>query len=86
MTTNDRVPAVELVEFALDAVRQAGQLTERFFRTNDLEIETKSDGTPVTVADKQAESLIRAAIADEFPNDAIVGEEFGTTTTTSGRE
>lgn len=86
MTSSSRVPPGELIGFALDLVGQAGQLTERFFRTNALDIETKPDGTPVTVADKQAEQLIRTAIAEEFPNDAIVGEEFGVTAAGSGRE
>jgi histidinol phosphatase-like enzyme (inositol monophosphatase family) len=42
-----------------------------------LEVELKADRSPVTVADRGAERLIREAIARRFPTHAIVGEEFG---------
>jgi histidinol-phosphatase len=41
-----------------------------------LEVITKPDGSPVTPADKQGETIIRAAIERAFPDDAILGEEF----------
>ena len=37
----------------------------------------KGDGSPVTAADRAAESIMREAIAAQFPDDAILGEEFG---------
>jgi histidinol-phosphatase len=37
----------------------------------------KEDGSPVTAADKKCERLIREAIAQKFPKDAILGEEEG---------
>ena len=39
---------------------------------------------PVTEADKGAEIVIREMITKEFPDDAILGEEFGETSGTSG--
>ncbi len=42
-----------------------------------LDLETKGDGSPVTIADRSAETLIRDLIAAAFRNDAILGEEFG---------
>jgi histidinol-phosphatase len=39
--------------------------------------ETKADGTPVTVADRAVEALLRERIEAEFPGDAITGEETG---------
>ncbi len=39
----------------------------------------KPDATPVTRADRGAEEAMRAIIADAFPDDGIIGEEFGTT-------
>ncbi|MFN2615315.1 MAG: inositol monophosphatase [Actinomycetota bacterium] len=39
--------------------------------------EIKADGTPVTAADQAIERALRNAIASAFPSDAIVGEEFG---------
>ena len=95
MTTNpvstnpepaDRVAANELLPFALDLVTAAGELTQSYFRSNDLEIVAKEDGTPVTQADQGAERLIRDAIAAEFPDDAIMGEEYGATGAASGRQ
>lgn len=70
---------------AVEAVaRVAGDVAVRHFRT-DLRVETKGDGSPVTVADREAEQAARAWIAAHFPDDEIVGEEFGTREGTSGR-
>ena len=41
-----------------------------------MTVELKSDDSPVTVADREAEQLLREAITDSFPEDGIVGEEF----------
>lgn len=68
------------LDFAIRAATEAGQLTLRYFRSSDLTIETKPDETPVTRADKEAEETLRNHLAKEFPQDAIVGEEFGTQT------
>ena len=64
------------LQFALSAAEEAGQLTLRYFRGAQFEIELKEDATPVTNADREAEQLLRKRIAATFPNDAIVGEEF----------
>jgi len=74
--TSDRVPANELLPFAEQLVTEAGKFTQGFFRSAELEITAKADGSPVTQADQGAERLIRDAIAAEFPNDAIMGEEY----------
>ncbi len=47
--------------------------------------ERKGDATPVTVADRAAETAMRAILAVERPADGVIGEEFGTTEGTSGR-
>lgn len=67
------------LEFAVDAARQAGEQTLQLFRTADLKAERKGDGSPVTRADRDAEELLRRLIAERFPDDAILGEEFGET-------
>lgn len=85
MTTERRSPA-DLLRFATEIVAAAGELTQRYFRSSDLEVVAKADGSPVTIADQQAEQLIRDAIAAEFPNDAIMGEEYGATDAPSGRQ
>ncbi len=48
----------------------------RYFR-RDLRIDTKPDRTPVTQADREAESLIRDLIARRFPAHRFLGEEMG---------
>jgi histidinol phosphatase-like enzyme (inositol monophosphatase family) len=42
-----------------------------------LEVIAKSDGSPVTIADREAESAMREWIGRRFPDDGIEGEEFG---------
>jgi histidinol-phosphatase len=66
----------DYLNFAMETAWQAGRLTLGFFQT-DLRPEFKQDDTPVTIADRKAEELIRARIENRFPRHAIVGEEFG---------
>jgi fructose-1,6-bisphosphatase/inositol monophosphatase family enzyme len=42
-------------------------------------VNTKPDGTEVTEADRRAEEVMREMIANQFPDDGILGEEFGST-------
>ncbi len=65
-----------LLEFAVETAEAAGRLTLRYFQ-GDFEIERKPDATLVTAADRAAEQHIRQAIASRFPEDGLVGEEFG---------
>ena len=71
------------VALAADAARAAGAETLRWFRQPTLAVDRKGDGSPVTVADRTAESLLRERIAAAYPHDAILGEEFGETAGTS---
>jgi histidinol-phosphatase len=64
------------LELAVEAARQAGQITLKYFRRDDLEVQRKADDSPVTVADRQAEEHLRRRIAEAFPQDAILGEEL----------
>ncbi|HEY5155170.1 MAG TPA: inositol monophosphatase family protein [Acidimicrobiales bacterium] len=75
----------ELLETAVDLLREAGELTLRWFRSTSMEIERKQDGTPVTQADKAAERFIREEIQRRYPDDAIVGEEEDDLEGSSGR-
>ena len=68
---------------AVDAARAAGAETLRWFRQSALAVERKGDGSPVTAADRAAESLLRERISASFPDDSILGEEFGETAGTS---
>ncbi|MCH8922700.1 MAG: histidinol-phosphatase [Planctomycetes bacterium] len=71
-------------QLAIEAAREAGKITLEYFQTDDLVVERKADNSPVTVADRRAEQHLRQRIAEEFPNDGIVGEEFPTTEGNSG--
>jgi histidinol-phosphatase len=65
------------LEFAVRAAREAGRLTLDWFNTSALAVERKGDGSPVTAADRTAEQRLRDLISCEFPDDGILGEEFG---------
>jgi histidinol phosphatase-like enzyme (inositol monophosphatase family) len=72
------------LDFARDAARDAGALTLVHFRSSDLAVEQKQDMTPVTIADRGAEQLLRERIGARFPSDGVLGEEFGETAGNSG--
>lgn len=74
----------ELMAFASELARGAGEITLRYFR-RALDAERKADGSFVTAADREAEKFLRAEIARSFPDDAIIGEEEGEQTGTSER-
>jgi histidinol phosphatase-like enzyme (inositol monophosphatase family) len=59
---------------ACDAAR--AEILPRYRKTA---VETKQDGSPVTIADREAERAIRRVIGEAFPDDAILGEELGAT-------
>ncbi len=63
---------------------EAGHLTLRYFQSSKLQTQRKADNSPVTIADRSAEELLRERIAAAFPSDGILGEELGATDGTSG--
>jgi histidinol phosphatase-like enzyme (inositol monophosphatase family) len=65
-----------LLDAAQELARRTGGVALRHFRSA-LTVESKSDGSPVTIADRAAEQAAREWIAHRFPDDGIVGEEFG---------
>ncbi len=81
MSAVDHAPRLELARLA---AREAGQLTLRYFRSETLAVELKQDQSPVTVADRGSEQLLRERIAERFPDDGILGEEFPEKPGTSG--
>jgi histidinol phosphatase-like enzyme (inositol monophosphatase family) len=62
----------------------AGRHTLQYFQRDNYEVERKDDASPVTIADKEAEQLLRQEIAAAFPEDGILGEEFGEVAGSSG--
>jgi histidinol-phosphatase len=63
---------------ALAAAEAAGGTALRAFGRR-MRVETKRDATPVTEHDRAGEEAARRIIARAFPDDAILGEEFGET-------
>src|SRR5438067_664475 len=74
----------EALEFALQAARRAGEVVLPYYQ-GDVAVETKGDGSPVTLADRGAEQELRRLIRERFPDDGVLGEEFGELPGTSGR-
>ena len=62
--------------FITELIHDAGQLTLGYYQTG-LRAEFKQDDSPVTIADREAEQLIRQRIEAAYPTHAIVGEEYG---------
>ena len=73
------------LDTAVSLCREAGRRTLRWFRSDDLEVEHKGDGTPVTDADKDAERFLREELGAAFPGDGVLGEEEAPTPSTTGR-
>ena len=70
------VPA-ELVTFAAELADADGAVLARYFRSG-VASQAKSDESPVTVADREAETVVRTMIEARYPDHGISGEEFGT--------
>jgi histidinol phosphatase-like enzyme (inositol monophosphatase family) len=68
-----------LLAVAQDAAYVGGRRTLAYFGTGTAVAETKADQTPVTLADREAERLIRDVIGRVFPDHAVLGEEDGET-------
>jgi histidinol-phosphatase len=63
-------------ETAVAVAQKAGRLALGYF-DQGLAVEWKADRSPVTLADREAERLLRTALLDAFPNDGFLGEESG---------
>ena len=75
----------DLIDFAVDAARRAGQITLDWYQQRRLAVTVKRDGSPVTEADIAAERFLRSEISAACPGDAIRGEEEGDWAGTTGR-
>ncbi len=65
------------LEVALELADIADAITLARFRAPDLRVDTKSDNTPVTDADRATEEALREALGRLRPEQQIVGEEYG---------
>lgn len=79
MTAAPRALEMEIDRRALAArfaVLRAGKLAWDYFERG-IEHELKADQTPVTIADREAEQLLRDTFHQRFPGDGFLGEEYG---------
>ncbi|MEE9302113.1 MAG: histidinol-phosphatase [Alphaproteobacteria bacterium] len=65
----------EFVAFAEGLAETSGEILRRYFRA-PFEIDDKPDASPVTPADREAESRMREIIAATYPEHGVCGEEF----------
>jgi myo-inositol-1(or 4)-monophosphatase len=66
----------ELKKFCKILADESSKIIMKYYRS-EFKIETKPDESPVTIADKKSEELMREMIMREFPEHGILGEEFG---------
>jgi len=74
----------ELLQFSVEIARAAGDITLKYFRRQP-ETHKKTDGSFVTIADREAEAYLRNQILERFPDDGVLGEEEGERSGSSGR-
>lgn len=80
----ERDEVARRLRVARELASEAGEVARRAFDRQEFRVEQKGDGSPVTTADREAERLLRAGIERAFPDDAILGEEYGERPGTSG--
>lgn len=68
----------ELLKSATEIAKIGGHHTLKYFKKN-LEVISKSDDSPVTIADRETEKILRNEIHKRYPDHGIIGEEFGKT-------
>ena len=67
----------QILEKVLPVVCDAGNLALSYSLRPGLKIETKSDGSPVTLADRDTESWLRDRLPKVAPGIGVIGEEWG---------
>ena len=67
----------------IEVAQAAGRHTLKYFGATGLVVDAKKDDSPVTVADREAEQLVRKLLGERFPEDTLQGEEFAEKTGTS---
>ena len=70
-----------LIDFARELAQESGKLIRGYFEDalagDAPEVMRKADRSPVTLADQQAEALMRKMIRTRFPDHQVLGEEGG---------
>ncbi len=66
----------DLIQFSKRLAAASAEIIRQYFRA-DYQVELKADASPVTIADRGAEQVMRQMIMKEFPEHGILGEELG---------
>ena len=66
----------EYLKFAYELADASGKVIRKYFRSK-MTVEDKEDDSPVTVADRMAETVMRKMISIKFPDHVVLGEEHG---------
>ena len=67
---------LEVKDTALSFMKPATAEVLKWYR-GEFSVDLKSDQSPVTIADRNAEEILRKKISKYFPDHGIIGEEFG---------
>lgn len=70
-------PYARFLDIATTCADAAGDVLRRYFR-QPIGFDTKADASPVTIADRESEAVMRAIIEREAPDHGILGEEMET--------
>ena len=65
----------EFIALAERMAEASGKIVRRYFRTS-VEIITKADASPVTIADRETETALRQMVKLAYPDHGLIGEEF----------
>ncbi len=65
--------------FMNELVSLSADIISHYYKTRNFEVEQKANNTPVTLADKKAEEVMRKHIEKHYPDHGIIGEEYGST-------
>lgn len=83
MTKSKQAELLRRAAAARISTQVAARLTLEYFQ-HGVEVDLKADETPVTIADREAEDLLRSRFRKEFPGDGFLGEEFGDEPSSTG--
>ena len=67
----------QFLNVALEAAKNAEEIITAYYTGDTMKVEMKADETPVTLADRGAEKIIRETIKQAFPDHGFLGEEYG---------
>ncbi len=67
---------LEVKDAALSFMKPAKTEVLKWYR-GQFSVDLKEDRSPVTIADRKAEEILRKKISQHFPEHGIIGEEFG---------